>query len=745
MSNLLILLYFCYRGSVKCVTLLEPCFLICKLLSNCFGFFFLCLLCPCLITHVAHLDLDSDKKTLPSPQIEITSPISNGQTIGNNGNSAFAPVTKIQSDPRLDETPTKEVEELSPDKKALAKLTETIGSTCLLRSIIEAEMRPSSPAMNKQIKKEEAFTPPAPRREDQGIFDYASKIRPYYTRASPVPHGEVHTPSHQVPHDIASLLPPASLVRSLSPAVTLSFPPVFPVFPAKPHSRCTSPDPQFYTEISPPNIEPLPRQVPEERKEKPQEEMFVPTISAEHVTDLPKYYETLGPLAEAMTTAPITPFSPVPFPEPIEIPSMKPLPPETKPVLVRPESPMLNALTVAPDRCYSPLPSITEPLKSLTELSDLNKPVNLLFGEKEEKPKPETCRSMLSALTIASDRPYSPIPAPPPPVPLPVVHHIIDAPFETYVPKVPGTQETPSKQSGKADSKSSDKTHRPDDESYPHQFPLTSSGLHVPATIPHYQEHIDEVSIQTMLRNSPLHIKTAAQESLSIQSKIMNILTQQETVTSKTTSISVEPLKPSTLDFLKPKDESTKIIPTLGYKPNSIVELIKGASQKEEEGTEVVDEVKSKQKSSGTTKQDACQKVCQSQCQALPECYKNKQPVEEKVQKVDSKPVFEPKVKFERQNTFEPKSTIVEPQYSSNPNSTAPNVSSELSRKLSCLIPSMPDPNPSSLPSNAGNGAGGKGSGLTTAPRRGRGVLNPQNLTPGARVPQCGQCYQQIR
>ncbi|XP_026683746.1 PDZ and LIM domain protein Zasp-like isoform X1 [Diaphorina citri] len=51
------------------------------------------------------------------------------------------------------------------------------------------------------------------------------------------------------------------------------------------------------------------------------------------------------------------------------------------------------------------------------------------------------------------------------------------------------------------------------------------------------------------------------------------------------------------------------------------------------------------------------------------------------------------------------------------------------------------------IKSTSGSGAGGKGgsSGLTTAPRRGRGVLNPQNLAPGARVPLCGQCYQQIR
>ncbi|XP_025201610.1 PDZ and LIM domain protein Zasp isoform X3 [Melanaphis sacchari] len=47
--------------------------------------------------------------------------------------------------------------------------------------------------------------------------------------------------------------------------------------------------------------------------------------------------------------------------------------------------------------------------------------------------------------------------------------------------------------------------------------------------------------------------------------------------------------------------------------------------------------------------------------------------------------------------------------------------------------------------------SGGQSTGRTgasaglTAPRRGRGVLNPQNLTPGARVPLCGQCNLYIR
>uniref|UniRef100_A0A8D9BA69 PDZ and LIM domain protein Zasp n=1 Tax=Cacopsylla melanoneura TaxID=428564 RepID=A0A8D9BA69_9HEMI len=624
-------------------------------------------------------------------------------------------------------------------------------------------------------KREERSSPPAPRREDQGIFDYAAKMRPYYTRTSPVPHAEGFPPSNECPHGPKSLLPPASLVRSISPVVTLSFPPVFPVLPAKPRSRCTSPDhvsresthpvettyptPSAYTTSQPP---------PPGPKEYISEPVAIPsiTVAAEHVTDLPRYYDTPGLLAQAMTTAPITPFNPVPFPEPIEIPSMKPLPPESKPVLFRPESPMMNALTVAPERCYSPLPSITKPLDSLTALSDVNKPINLLLGEKEPEIPREPCRSMLSALTIASSRPYSPIPAPPPPAPTPVVHVITDAPFETYVPKLAGGQQ-PTK---KTDTPKKPDAGREVDPSHPHSFPYTSSGLHIPATIPYYQEHIDEEDIHTKLRNSPLLIKSAAQESLSIQSKIMNILSQQESVAAKTTAISAEPLKSSALDFLQPKEDS-KIIPTLGYKPNPLMDSNKSSSQTRDEGTQIVhdetrESVESKtcrtvtQTSSleqyESKQEKVCQKICQTECQKIcqaecpkicqVECQKSKTCTAEAPPKEESKPVYEPKVKFERQTSFDPKPKLASPPAAGAPTSTAPSVSSLLSMKLSSLIPSMPDPNPSSLPSNTGSGAGGKGatSGQTTAPRRGRGVLNP-HPAPGARVPLCGQCYQQIR
>lgn len=72
-----------------------------------------------------------------------------------------------------------------------------------------------------------------------------------------------------------------------------------------------------------------------------------------------------------------------------------------------------------------------------------------------------------------------------------------------------------------------------------------------------------------------------------------------------------------------------------------------------------------------------------------------------------------------------------------------------LSKKLTCLTKKQQPkciPTPIPIPDIGGQPSGrtGASAGLTV-PRRGRGVLNPQNLTPGARVPLCGQCNLYIR
>lgn len=114
-----------------------------------------------------------------------------------------------------------------------------------------------------------------------------------------------------------------------------------------------------------------------------------------------------GLITDAMTIAPDRPFTPGPPPQPIALPQPVPLPPESSPYYPpapppevqyqRPAytvhtascaSPMLQALTIAPDRPYSPLPSAFKPIEE----------------PPPEPPKPQI--SMISALTTAPETPY---------------------------------------------------------------------------------------------------------------------------------------------------------------------------------------------------------------------------------------------------------------------------------------------------------------------------------------------------
>uniref|UniRef100_A0A1B6E0B2 PDZ and LIM domain protein Zasp n=1 Tax=Clastoptera arizonana TaxID=38151 RepID=A0A1B6E0B2_9HEMI len=114
-----------------------------------------------------------------------------------------------------------------------------------------------------------------------------------------------------------------------------------------------------------------------------------------------------GFITDAMTIAPDRPFTPIPppsipLPEPIPFPpesDHSPPPPPPEPQYQKPAytlhtsscaSPMLQALTIAPDRPYSPLPSNVKPYEE---------PV-----PEPEPPKPII--SMITALTTAPETPY---------------------------------------------------------------------------------------------------------------------------------------------------------------------------------------------------------------------------------------------------------------------------------------------------------------------------------------------------
>ncbi|XP_073982413.1 Z band alternatively spliced PDZ-motif protein 52 isoform X4 [Rhodnius prolixus] len=150
------------------------------------------------------------------------------------------------------------------------------------------------------------------------------------------------------------------------------------------------------------------------------------------VNDLPSPIIESGKMASALTTAPERPFTPVPFPKALEIPSAAPkplvikwpvskdpvpLPPYSKPYFPPPppppenekedesvaralrevgcRSPMTEALTIAPDRPYSPLPAVPK-LDTITAF----KPIS-------DIPKNKKPMTMLSALTVAPAVPFT--------------------------------------------------------------------------------------------------------------------------------------------------------------------------------------------------------------------------------------------------------------------------------------------------------------------------------------------------
>lgn len=168
-------------------------------------------------------------------------------------------------------------------------------------------------------------------------------------------------------------------------------------------------------------------------KEEKREELDEKIEEEISVHDLPKPTAPSGWMTSALTTASERPFTPVPFAKPLELPSVAdriipmtpievkaekpvPLPKETTPYFPPPppppdqegrdvrtaralrevgcRSPMTEALTVAPQRSYSPLPSFTEVKQT----------------EKPFKPIPTSSKKQMnlsSALTVAPTVPFT--------------------------------------------------------------------------------------------------------------------------------------------------------------------------------------------------------------------------------------------------------------------------------------------------------------------------------------------------
>nr|XP_022919215.1 PDZ and LIM domain protein Zasp-like isoform X2 [Onthophagus taurus] len=132
--------------------------------------------------------------------------------------------------------------------------------------------------------------------------------------------------------------------------------------------------------------------------------------SKDFFTEIP-VKKTTTALGSALVTAPKEPFQPVsthsqsiPLPEetqpylPPERPYVPPPKPERKESIPQQDSAFISALRIAPERPWTP----TNPPPLVTKKKTTEDPIM------KDLPKPTQWMSMVSALTTASDRPYSP-------------------------------------------------------------------------------------------------------------------------------------------------------------------------------------------------------------------------------------------------------------------------------------------------------------------------------------------------
>lgn len=226
------------------------------------------------------------------------------------------------------------------------------------------------------------------------------------------------------PHGCFSPLPPAAAVHPVSPGQVVVFPPEFPPLPQVSCSK-------HEVENAVKNESLSTYELAKSQKEKGAEHMTKTQVEDIIKHELNKILShdrishiTPGKITEGMTIAPDRPFTPVPLPKPISVPVPVSLPPETEPVGLSASqtsekestiqkkipaacaaSPMVQALTTAPERPYSPLPpatSITTPFTSTPTSSFKPVPGDLPTPPTGWKPV-----SMLSALTTAPETPYS--------------------------------------------------------------------------------------------------------------------------------------------------------------------------------------------------------------------------------------------------------------------------------------------------------------------------------------------------
>lgn len=551
-------------------------------------------------------------------------------------------------------------------------------------------------------------------------------------------YDDVETATAEIPHEIRSLLPPSNNVRAISPTHLVVFPPeIPPEYRIHNRSKTSSPQPkhEFHGEVESQSTissnihNPYATNVRLEKSSIRVEESTITRSTIECLevveSNVPEPSENNDPNIEKSDFAKDQPTD-VRVTEPVK-----------NSVHVnesnRTESPLVTALKTAPERCYSPLPSFVD----ASEFIEKPRPVV------EEKPM-----TMTDALSIAPDRSYklpesnvSPRPVgnnpvrymhgynkKSPAVPLLMTRSLIYTPEsavdseEEQIASLGLKSFPPVSDELKMSTAAGDfdrcqpkfefvaelvfdepKIVEPEDNSneeiekveplkpFP-RHPFTASGLHEPSDIPRYQQSIPENphrAITPSDKSSGKSIGPGIKDKVSTFSPKASI---------KNTS------------FLKQEPNvHAKVAPILGYKPSSL---------DDPKPVNTDSDIKS-----NNVKTDSSDNVAQPISQPLKE----------------STPVT-------------PKPSVSSSYSSGEPVAPMPKTSlpaALLSKKLTCLTKKQQPkciPTPLPVPDIGGQPTGrtGASAGLT-APKRGRGVLNPQNLTPGARVPLCGQCNLYIR
>lgn len=556
-------------------------------------------------------------------------------------------------------------------------------------------------------------------------------------------YDDLETASTEVPHEIRSLLPPNNNVRALSPTHLVVFPPeIPPEYKVYNRSKTSTPQPKF--EISEET-----QVMREIISDVGQVESTICRYAVECSEVVESNYTLQNLCSEEQenlkvdTSDIIQKQCPLTFQPSITEPIVKS---NSAIVLAkedRSESPFVAALKTAPERSYSPLPSFVDAREFCPKPTE--NPVE------EEKPM-----TMADALAIAPDRSYKlpesnistrPVGNNPvrymhgynkktPAVPLLMTRSLIYSPAsaidseEEQIASLGLKSFPPVSDELKWSTAAGDFERNESNFEYNEELvfdipeikeakeptneeivetepskplprhPFTASGLHEPSDIPRYQQSIPE---------NP-HRATPADKSSE-----KNI---GPTIKNKISTFTPKP-SIKNASFLKQESNlHAKVAPALGYEPSSL----EGGPSKCKNITDTSSMTLDKSKTI----------LSNTSITSTPKAAPVPQFIKESVPST-------PKSSLTNDSLVEPVTPM--------PKSSLP--AALLSKKLTCLTKKQQPkciPSPLPIPDIGGQPTGrtGASAGLT-APRRGRGILNPQNLTPGARVPLCGQCNLYIR